>query len=286
MKKLQILILFLFLISCTQKKVINNDNKSNLDYQYKDEYEKALQSFDYWQYRNYLLWTEIDNQDFYELEKEINKGELIGNQIHEEYMQSIKTLIYLKNNKSFGNIELDNQYSKLYNWYIPSENVSLTGNENKIIQQINKYLEPNIEQMDISELSANIKGIWQIDTWQIYSACLQTIRFTDDRFEIIKNEMLHSERFQKITGRYEIKSNNIILFPEVIESIANGQYFETDDEGLIQDFIGGKKVIRQMPLDSVISYTVLNLQKLVDNPDILKIEIVTDKPHNYYKIRE
>ena len=278
-KTVLILIACLLIVSC-------NHNEKYRGFSNKAEYEKALENIDYFQYRFYSLWNGIEERNFKGLEEIIKQDRLIGNQIDYDYMMSIKSIIYLKNGKSFDNKELDEQYVKMYKWYKPKKIDITDPKEVNILQQIESYLDPVFIPLDISCLKDNINGIWQIDDWGVHDGYLQTLRFNNNNFEIRKNEMAKSERFLRITGTFELDNNNIVLHPLKMERIEGGEYFDGDNDGLIQEYIGGNKNEISIPNNSCLTYIVISVSQFKTDSKILRIELITDKPHYYFKIKD
>jgi hypothetical protein len=256
-------------------------------YKTEEDYLNALYDFDYVQYRNRMLYRCLQNNDFTYFENEfLRDNKLVGNQISVDYMTLIRNVIHIKNNLSFGSRTMDDYYISIYDYYDPKNPKKLLSNEENILLQINSYLDPVEEKMDISELNNIISGIWQKDEYEIYAGYLDALRFTDNIMAITMNEMNFLKRFYKLEGEYRIVNNNIIMAPTSYDYINGGIFIF---EGISGDYINEEREKVDLSPNGIISYPIVSLSKIYNefqNRYYYKLTLFIDRPFCYYKVVE
>jgi hypothetical protein len=259
-------------------------------YETEEEYLNAYYDFNYFEYRDAMLYRCLVKNDFTYFETDIlDNDHLVGNQIDNDYMEIIKEVIHIRNNLSFGNKEIDDYFISQYNYYNPERPKGLSPQEKNILLQINSLLNPKEEKMEIEELIDVVLGVWQKDSYSIYAGYLDTIRFSDDIMAVAVNEMNHSKRFYKIEGEYEIINNNIIMKPGSYEYIKGGKYIFANNDGLIQDYIGEEMEGIVLSPNGIISYPIVSLSKIYnefEGKNYYKLILFVDRPLIYYKVSE
>ncbi|MBO7420694.1 MAG: hypothetical protein J6W46_05165 [Spirochaetaceae bacterium] len=257
-----------------------------------EQYWKIYEKIDMFAYRKNILLHELNKKKFTEYENIANSIEytgypLYGNQLSDiEYLSLLKKILYLKNGISFGDKDVDDEYKIIYPWYEPTENYNLSDNEKKLLEQLNFYLAPDSEELPFNTLENNLLGIWQIDSFDIYASYVYSIRFEENnKFKITKNEMDNTERFQYLSGTYEIQNHSLVFHVKKICYQQGGEYFLADNDGLINHFVGGNKEEKDLT-NMILSYPVLSYEKTkCYNREYMRLKLFTDNVHYFYKVR-
>jgi hypothetical protein len=302
-----ILYIIFYLTSCSAKtNTVNNEKDMNnidgIDIYYKkgrnvykteEEYYNSFYDFNYFGYRNVMLYRCLQKNDFtyfnYEIlginnNEPLKEDHLYGNQINNDYMKLIREVIHIKNNLSFGNKEIDNIFISIYNYYNPNYPKQLLPIEKNILLQINSFLYPKEEEIDIEKLNDHILGTWQKDDYDIGDYYLDTLKFSNETMTIAVGEQDKSQRFSKLEGKYKIENKNIIMHPNSYDYIEGGEYIITDEKRYIGERI---KKVDLFP-NGLISYPIISFSKIYnefENKSYYKLVLFLDKPLTYYKIK-